>query len=245
MTPMQAGLMPGRATRHGLPRGVEIPLSLGGLVATLPFLLVACLAIVLDSPGQPLFLQERVGRGGRRFLLWKLRTMRAGDGPEVTAAGDSRVTRVGRALRRLKLDELPQLWNVLKGEMSIVGPRPEVPALVDLTSETWKRVLSVRPGITDPVALALKDEEALLAAVAGDRERFYRETLQPFKLRGYVEYLEKRTAWTDLRVIVKTVLAAARLVRIPAVTLAEVESRVDRDITSHISEESRAGTENS
>jgi len=124
----------------------------------------------------------------------------------------------------LKLDELPQLWNVLRGEMSFVGPRPEVPAFVDLTSETWQRVLGVRPGITDPVALALKDEEALLAAVTGDRERFYRETLQPYKLRSYLEYLDKRSAWTDLYVIVRTVLAAAHLLRIPSVTLEQIDA---------------------
>ncbi len=150
--------------------------------------------------------------------------MRAGEGPEVTAAGDSRVTRVGRVLRRLKLDELPQLWNVLKGEMSFVGPRPEVPALVDVTSESWRLVLSVRPGITDPVTLALKDEEALLAAVVGDRERFYRETLQPYKLRGYEEYIQKRTAWTDLAVIAKTILFVTSVIRIPSVTQAQLES---------------------
>ncbi len=155
--------------------------------------------------------------------------MRAGDGPEVTVAGDTRVTRVGRVLRRLKLDELPQLWNVLKGEMSFVGPRPEVPALVDLTSETWRRVLSVRPGITDPVSLSLKDEEALLASVEGDRELFYRQVLQPFKLRGYVDYLERRTILSDLGVILMTVLSAARVLHLPAVTLAQLESGRDRD----------------
>ena len=199
-------------------------LSLGGLVGALPFLLAAALAIALDSRGSPLFVQERVGRGGRRFLLWKLRTMKAGGGPEVTAAGDTRVTRVGRVLRRLKLDELPQLWNVLRGEMSFVGPRPEVPAFVDLADERWRRVLSVRPGITDPVALALKDEEALLATVAGDRERFYRERLQPFKLRGYLEYIQNRTPWMDLAVIARTMLAVVNLVRVPSVTKAELES---------------------
>ncbi len=150
--------------------------------------------------------------------------MRAGDGPEVTAAGDTRVTRVGRVLRRLKLDELPQLWNVLKGEMSFVGPRPEVPAFVDLASETWRRVLSVRPGITDPVALALKNEEALLAGVAGDRERFYREKLQPFKLHGYMDYIQNRTAWTDLAVIARTLLAVVNLVCIPDVTKEDLET---------------------
>jgi len=221
---MPAGLETGRPPRGGLPRVVEILLSLGGLVFTSPFLLVACLAVVLDSEGSALFRHERVGRFGLPFVLLKLRTMRAGEGPEVTAAGDSRVTRVGRFLRRLKLDELPQLWNVLKGEMSFVGPRPEVPAFVDLTSETWRRVLLVRPGITDPVALALKDEEALLAAVAGDRERFYRETLQPYKLRGYMDYMEKRTAWTDLAVIARTILSVTNLVRVPSVTQAQLES---------------------
>ena len=159
--------------------------------------------------------------------------MRADDGPEVTAAGDTRVTRVGRVLRRLKLDEVPQLWNVLKGEMSFVGPRPEVPAFVDLASETWRRVLSVRPGITDPVALALKDEEALLATVVGDRERFYRETLQPFKLQGYTDYIQNRTVWTDLAVISRTILAVVNLVRVPSVTKTELESGRGPD-TPHV-----------
>ena len=214
----------------GLPRSLEVVISSVGLVVAVPFLAVAAAAIIADSAGSPFFLHERVGRGGRRFLLWKLRTMRPGDGPEVTAAGDSRLTRVGRVLRRSKLDELPQLWNVLKGEMSFVGPRPEVPRFVDPTSEIWRSVLTVRPGITDPVALALKDEEALLAKVAGDRDRFYRETLQPYKVRGYLEYLDRRTAWTDLALIVRTVLAAAHLLRIPAVTLAQIDSEGDRDL---------------
>ena len=215
----------------GLPRSLEVVISSVGLVVAVPLLAIAALAIAAESAGPPFFLHERVGRGGRRFLLWKLRSMRAGNGPEVTAAGDSRVTRVGRVLRRFKLDELPQLWNVLKGDMSFVGPRPEVPRFVDLTSEIWRSVLTVRPGITDPVALALKDEEALLAEVAGDRELFYRDTLQPYKLRGYLEYLDNRSAWTDLGVIVRTVLAAAHLLQIPAVTLAQIDSRRDRDLS--------------
>jgi len=219
----------GSEPQPGLPRSLEVVLSSVGLVVAVPLLAIAAAAIVAESAGPPFFLHERVGRGGRRFLLWKLRSMRAGNGPEVTAAGDSRVTRVGRVLRRFKLDELPQLWNVLKGDMSFVGPRPEVPRFVDLTSEIWRSVLRVRPGITDPVALALKDEEALLAAVVGDRKRFYRDTLQPYKLRGYLEYLDSRSAWTDLGVIVRTVLAAAHLLRIPAVTLAQVDSGRDRD----------------
>jgi lipopolysaccharide/colanic/teichoic acid biosynthesis glycosyltransferase len=129
--------------------------------------------------------------------------------------------------------------------MSLVGPRPEVPALVDLTSETWQRVLSVRPGITDPVALRLKDEEAVLATVRGDRGRFYRETLQPYKLRGYVEYLEKRNAFTDLGIIVRTVLAAVHLLRIPAVTRAQLEPAQDCESSQRPPSEQGFGTENS
>jgi len=212
----------GHEPRPGLPRIVEVVLSSAGLVVALPILAVAAVAIAADSPGSPLFFQERIGRGGRRFRLWKLRTMRAGGGPEVTTAGDSRVTRVGGVLRRLKLDELPQLWNVLKGEMSFVGPRPEVPALVDVTSETWKRVLAVRPGITDPVSLKLRDEESLLAAFQGDREVFYREVLQPFKLEGYDAYLRQRTVWSDLHVLLETVLVASGLLRRPATTMGDV-----------------------
>jgi lipopolysaccharide/colanic/teichoic acid biosynthesis glycosyltransferase len=214
----------GTEPHPGLPRSFEAVVSAAGLLVALPLLAVAAAAIRLTSRGPALFRQERVGRFGRPFFLLKLRTMRAEDGPQVTASGDSRVTAVGRFLRRTKLDELPQLWNVVRGEMALVGPRPEVPALVDLASETWRRVLSVRPGITDPVALALKDEEALLATVAGDRERFYRATLQPYKLRGYTHYIQSRTAWTDLAVIARTILSIARVVRIPSVTLAELEA---------------------
>ncbi len=218
---------PEPAPPAGVPRALEAAIAAAGLVVSLPILASAGLAIVLDSPGPVFFIQERVGRGGRQFRLWKLRTMRKGDGPKVTSAGDSRITRVGRALRFLKLDELPQLWNVVVGDMSFVGPRPEVPALVDGASDLWRRVLAVRPGLTAPVTLALRDEEALLAGVTGDREVFYRQVLQPFKLRGYLDYIGKRTILTDLRVVLRTILAAAHLLRVPAVTLAEVGSGLD------------------
>jgi lipopolysaccharide/colanic/teichoic acid biosynthesis glycosyltransferase len=241
MSSVEAGTEP----RLGLPRAVEVVIAAAGLVVVFPVLAVAAVAITAETRGSPFFLHERVGRGGRRFRLWKLRTMRTGDGPEVTAAGDERITRVGRVLRRLKLDELPQLWNVLAGDMSFVGPRPEVPALVDGSSDLWKRVLAVRPGITDPVTLALKDEEALLATVKGDHEVFYRKTLQPFKLRGYVDYFEKRTILTDLGVILRTVLSAAHVLRIPAVTLAQVESGRDGNSSYMSAAEQRGGTKNS
>lgn len=128
-------------------------------------------------------------------------------GPSVTARGDARVTPVGRWLRRTKLDELPELWNVLRGDMSFVGPRPEVPEYVNLDNPLWADVLQVRPGLTDPMTLTLRDEEALLEVVEGDRDRFYRDTLQPQKLAGYRAYLDRRTWRTDLGVICDTILA--------------------------------------
>ncbi len=196
--------------RKGLPRPVELLLALAGLAATAPLLLLAGLAVAASSRGPVLFRQERIGRGGHPFVLLKFRTMtQGGAGLRVTAAGDARVTAVGRWLRRSKLDELPELWNVLRGEMSFVGPRPEVAEYVDSEDPRWRRVLAARPGLTDPTTLRLRNEEQLLAAVGGDRDTFYREVLQPFKLAGYIEYLERRSAWGDLAVLWRTAVAVA------------------------------------
>jgi len=191
-------------------RWLEVLLSALGLTLSLPLLLLASVGIALTSPGPVIFRQQRVGRNGQVFVLYKLRTMRmAPDGPQVTASGDARVTWIGRILRRTKVDELPELWNVLKGNMSLVGPRPEVPRYVDLNDEMWALVLQSRPGITDPVTLRLRNEEALLADVKGDYERFYTQSLQPLKLRGYVDYLHQRSCWTDIKVLCRTVLVIA------------------------------------
>jgi lipopolysaccharide/colanic/teichoic acid biosynthesis glycosyltransferase len=172
-----------------------------------------------------LFRQERVGRHGLLFTLYKLRTMRLHPGGlQVTASGDPRVTAVGRVLRAAKLDELPELFNVLRGDMSLVGPRPEVPRYVDLADPRWQAVLAARPGLTDPVTLRLRNEEDLIAAIPGDRERCYREVIQPFKLQGYAAYLASRTAWSDLRVLFDTGLAVVLPGRVPAPTLTEVEA---------------------
>ncbi|MGH9363791.1 MAG: sugar transferase, partial [Thermoanaerobaculia bacterium] len=191
----------------GIPRGVELALAALVLLATLPVLALAAVAIVLSSRGPVFFRQERVGRGGRRFVLFKLRTMRvAPAGLEVTATDDPRITRVGQILRRAKLDELPQLWNVLRGDMSLVGPRPEVLRYVDLTNPRWRKVLSVRPGVTDPSTLRLFDEEVVLARVKGDRDVFYREQLLPLKLREYLSCLERRTWKSDLKTLFRTAL---------------------------------------
>jgi lipopolysaccharide/colanic/teichoic acid biosynthesis glycosyltransferase len=193
------------APRSGIPRVVEMPLALAGLLLSAPIMGLAGVLVALTSRGPVFFRQERVGRGGRIFRLCKLRTMRVDSaGPQVTAAGDPRITAIGRILRKTKLDELPQFWNVLRGEMSFVGPRPEVPRYVDPGNPLWREILEVRPGITDPVTLTLRDEEALLAGARGDRERFYLETLQPFKLRQYALYLRRRSWWTDLRILLRT-----------------------------------------
>lgn len=192
----------------GLPRAVEIPLALVGLLLAAPVIGLAAVAVVVTS-GLPIFFrQTRVGRHGAPFRLIKLRTMRSSTGaPRVTARGDSRVTLAGAFLRRTKIDELPELWNVLRGDMAFVGPRPEVPEYVDLSDPQWREVLRARPGLTDPMTLRLRDEEVLMAGVTGDRDRFYRETLQPWKLRGYAEYLQRRNWRSDLRVLRQTALA--------------------------------------
>jgi lipopolysaccharide/colanic/teichoic acid biosynthesis glycosyltransferase len=133
--------------------------------------------------------------------------MRLGNGgPEVTASSDKRITPVGRLLRRTKLDELPEFWNVIKGDMSLVGPRPEVPRYVDTQNPMWERVLETRPGITDPMTIRLRNEEELLAQVQGDKEWFYLNILLPFKLRGYLEYLSRRNWRSDVKVLANTAL---------------------------------------
>jgi lipopolysaccharide/colanic/teichoic acid biosynthesis glycosyltransferase len=140
--------------------------------------------------------------------MFKFRSMSVdASGTGITAGGDARVTPAGRWLRRLKLDELPELWNVLRGDMALVGPRPEVPEFVDNSDPLWQEVLAVRPGLTDPVTLKLRDEEGLLAGAPGDLEVYYRETLQPAKLAGYAEYARTRTALSDLRILVATIWA--------------------------------------
>jgi lipopolysaccharide/colanic/teichoic acid biosynthesis glycosyltransferase len=203
----------GPAPRSGLPRPVEAALAAGGLVLAAPFLAAASAAIAATSGLPVLFRQARVGRHGRAFTLIKLRTMRTiagAGGPKVTAGNDPRITPVGRFLRRTKLDELPELWNVLRGDMSFVGPRPEVADYVHPENPLWREVLSVRPGLTDPVTLRLRHEEALLESVQGDREAYYRETLQPRKLEGYVEYLRRRSWRSDLAVLLATARAIVR-----------------------------------
>ena len=177
------------------------------LVLLAPLMVLVAVAVRLDSPGPVLFRQERVGRHGRPFRIHKFRTMQVdatGRGPLLTASGDPRVTRVGAALRRHRLDELPQLIDVLKGDMSLVGPRPEVPRYVALyPPDLRERVLAVRPGITDPSSLDFLDEGELLARAA-DPEREYVDVILPRKLRRAADYADRATLATDLRVIGRT-----------------------------------------
>jgi lipopolysaccharide/colanic/teichoic acid biosynthesis glycosyltransferase len=215
------------ATSGALPRWVEVPAAVLGLLLLSPVLLVAAVAIKATSPGPVFFRQQRVGRRGRPFWLCKLRTMRVrAGGPRITVRGDARVTLVGAVLRHLKLDELPELWNVIRGEMALVGPRPEVVEHVDLTSVLWQDVLSVRPGITDPVTLHLRNEEVVLAHSGDDAHRFYQEVLQPFKLLGYRSYLERRSWRSDLRVLVQTVRAVLLPSSVSPASVAEMQARV-------------------
>jgi lipopolysaccharide/colanic/teichoic acid biosynthesis glycosyltransferase len=193
---------------RGLPRWFDVAIALVGLGLAAPLIALSGLAIVFTSGLPVLFCQTRVGRSGHNFELYKLRTMKPStNGPQITSGNDVRITRLGGFLRHSKLDELPTLWNVLRGDMSLVGPRPEVPRFVKPADPIWQKVLSVRPGITDPVTLHLRSEAELLARIEGDTEQYYVNELQPSKLKGYVAYLETRTWRSDLRVILETFAA--------------------------------------
>jgi lipopolysaccharide/colanic/teichoic acid biosynthesis glycosyltransferase len=218
----------GTGITGGLPRWVDAFLALFGLLCVSPLLGLSALAVRFSSPGPVLFRQERVGRGRRQFLLLKFRTMFLDNtGPKVTRKGDARVTGVGRLLRKTKLDELPELWNVLVGDLALVGPRPEVPRYVDASDPRWEEILRVRPGITDPVTLKLRNEEELMGQVEGDQEAFYTGVLQPCKLDGYLRYLNRRSARSDIRVLTETVLAIFIPSRTPPPSLDEVrENRI-------------------
>ena len=190
-------------------RAFDLALSLLALPLALPLMAAVALWVRLDSPGPALFRQERVGRGGVPFCIHKFRTMHVHDGagPQVTAAGDARITRAGRWLRRTKLDELPQLIDVIKGDMSLVGPRPEVPRYMALyPPEARARILSLRPGITDRAAIEFRDEERLLAQ-ASEPERAYVERVMPIKQRYYLAYAERHSLGGDVRILWDTVRA--------------------------------------
>ena len=177
-----------------------------GLVALAPLMLVLTILVKLTSRGSVFYRQERVGRGGKIFRIVKFRSMfEDADkrGPAITSAGDHRITALGRLLRRFKLDELPQLWNVLNGEMSLVGPRPEVPRYVESYSPSQRRVLTVRPGITDPASIFYRQEEDVLGAQR-DPDRYYRDVILPDKLSMNLGYLDRISFSYDLLLVLRT-----------------------------------------
>jgi lipopolysaccharide/colanic/teichoic acid biosynthesis glycosyltransferase len=192
----------------------DITFATLALLLLCPVLLAVALWVRLDSPGPVFFRQQRVGQGGQLFGIYKFRTMHTGAeavGPQITVGQDTRITRAGAWLRRSKVDELPQFLNVLRGDMSVVGPRPEVPRYVAHYPAGLRAVvLSVRPGITDLASIAFRDESALLAR-SPDPERTYVEQILPTKLRYARQYVHTRSLWLDLQIIAWTALAVLGL----------------------------------
>lgn len=176
------------------------------IVVTSPIWLIARVLVRLDSPGPVFYAATRAGRNGAPFTMYKFRTMVVSrEGTAITAADDPRITRSGRWLRKAKVDELPQLVNVVRGEMSLVGPRPEEPRFVAGYTEEQRRVLSVRPGITSPASVRYRNEERLLTGMGSDLEGHYAAEVLPAKLKLEIEYLDGRSFWRDLGVLAATV----------------------------------------
>ncbi len=181
--------------------------AIAGLLLLWPVMAVVALLIAVRMPGGPvIFRQQRVGRGGRLFTMVKFRTMTVGhSGSSVSVAGESRITPLGATLRRLKLDELPELWNVACGDMSLVGPRPDVPGYADMLTGDARRVLELKPGITGPATLKYRNEEELLA-LCDDPVAYNDLVIFPDKVRINLEYLDSRTFAGDIYIILQTVL---------------------------------------
>jgi lipopolysaccharide/colanic/teichoic acid biosynthesis glycosyltransferase len=172
-----------------------------------PLFAVVAIALKLDSRGPVFFMQERIGRGGRPFRMIKFRTMVTdGEGPNVSATRDPRITRIGALLRRCFVDEAPQLINVLRGDMSLVGPRPETPEYVALLSPEERRVLSVRPGMAGPSTLSYSREEPELLARQADPDRYYREHLLHMRVAADLAYLDRPVLSEDVRILARTAL---------------------------------------
>ncbi len=202
-------LAKGFYAKHGK-RAFDFLVATAGLILSSPvFGFLAC-CIKLTSRGPVIYRQVRIGKGGLPFQILKFRsmTMQTSNGDlQITVAGDLRVTPFGKFLRRYKVDELPQLWNVIRGDMSLVGPRPEVPVYVEEYTPEQRMVLSARPGITDPASLAYRHEEEILAG-QGDPEQFYRTKILPDKLARNRAYLEKITLQNDIRIILKSICSS-------------------------------------
>lgn len=189
-----------------MPDPVQRLVALAASVVTFPLVAMLAVAIRLESGPPALFQAVRIGEGARPFTCYKLRSMRPGTGPNLTGPADARVTRVGRLLRRFRLDELPQLWNVARGEMLLIGPRPEDPRFVNLEDPLHRLVFTARPGITGLTQLAYLNEAEMLDQA--DPERHYREVILPQKLRLDADYLRRRSVGLDVWILAQTVCAA-------------------------------------
>jgi len=189
-----------------LKRIFDIILSLFGLIILLPFMIIIAILIKLDSKGPVFFKQVRVTKNGREFKIFKYRTMKIGSDKysQITVGKDDRITKIGMFLRKYKLDEIPQLINVLLGDMSLVGPRPEVPKYVALYTEGQKEILKVRAGITDYASIEFSDENDLLASEA-DPEKAYIEKIMPKKIELNKKYLSEISMLTDIKIILLTI----------------------------------------
>lgn len=186
----------------------DVIASFIGIIILSPILILVSIAIKMDSKGDVFFKQVRVGKNGVKFNILKFRTMVVDAeslGKQITVGKDTRITKVGSALRKVKIDELPQLINVFKGDMSLVGPRPEVPKYVEMYNREQRRVLNVRPGITDIASLRYKDENDILGKVENPEE-YYINTIMPDKLNLNLEYIEKNNIIFDMFLIIKTII---------------------------------------
>jgi len=189
-------------------RVFDLFFTISGFILLLPLFLIISLCIKLDSEGPVIFRQIRVGRHGKHFYIWKFRTMVVDAqkiGKQLTVGADPRITRMGFWLRKFKLDELPQLINVLKGDMSLVGPRPEVPKYVAYYSKEQRKVLELLPGITDMASIKYRNENDILA-LASDPERIYIEKIIPEKIELNLAYATKANIWRDFIIIINTLL---------------------------------------
>lgn len=193
-------------------RGLDVSAAAIGLILASPLLLLAALAVKLSSRGPVFFRQERMGRNFKPFRIFKFRTM-VTDAPklgaQITAGADPRVTAVGRFLRKSKIDELAQLMNVFVGDMSLVGPRPEVPKYVELFHDDYRDVLKVRPGITDPASIKYRDESAILGQ-SSDPERTYVEEILPDKIAIARAYVAQQSFLGDVAILCRTLAAIVR-----------------------------------
>lgn len=187
-------------------RALDLVIASIGLVILSPLLLVVAVVIFIDDGSPVLFRQERIGRHGKPFHILKFRSMGVDAeriGGQITVGNDPRITRIGQFLRRSKIDELPQLINVVRGEMSLVGPRPEVPKYVALYTPEERHVLSITPGITDPASIKYRHESEILAR-SSDPEQMYIEVVMPEKIRLNLEYAKEATVWTDFQILLST-----------------------------------------